>query len=201
MRGNLGAVAQAILLDPEARGLPLSPSSGKVREPVIRTMHLGRMFRLAESYPDFVWWNWTDNFYANSLQEPMNSPSVFNFYTPVYQAPGEIRNGGLVSPGFQIVNTFSAVSFPNLLWDYLHDGFKSAWDWEYPLDYSRTLLLAENPNALIDHIDLLVCAGNLTARTRGIMLGALSNPSLSRKERVATAIWTAMNSPEGAVQR
>ena len=201
VRGNLGAVAQAILLDPEARGLPISGSSGKVREPVIRTMHLGRMFRLAESYPDFVWWNWTDNFYANSLQEPMNSPSVFNFYTPVYQAPGEIRNGGLVSPGFQIVNTFSAVSFPNLLWDYLHDGFKSAWDWEYPLDYSRTLLLAENPNALIDHIDLLVCAGNLTARTRGIMLGALSNPSLSRKERVATAIWTAMNSPEGAVQR
>ena len=131
----------------------------------------------------------------------MNSPSVFNFFTPVYQAPGEIRNGGLVSPGFQIVDTFSSISFPNLLWDYLHDGFKSAWDWQFPLDYSATLLLAENPAALVDHVDLLVCAGSMTARTRGILLTALSSPALNQKERVALAVWTAMTCPEGTVQR
>jgi uncharacterized protein (DUF1800 family) len=201
VRGNLGAVAKAILLDPEARNLPLSPSFGKVREPVIRTMHLGRIMNLAEAHPDFVWWNWTENFYNLALQEPMNAPSVFNFYTPVYQAPGEIRQSGLVSPGFQIINTYSAVSFPNLLWDYLHDGFKSAWSWEYPLDYRRSLLASEDPAALIDQIDLLVCAGNLSARTRGILLNALNHPELGRKERIALALWTAMNSPEGVIQR
>ena len=201
VRGNLAAVVKSILLDPEARNQPLSPSFGKVREPVIRTMHLGRLLHLAEAHPKFVWWNWTENFYGYSIQEPMNSPSVFNFYTPVYQAPGEIRNTGLVSPGFQIINTYSAVSFPNLLWDYLHDGFKSGWTWELPLDFSDTLLLAESPAALVDHIDLLICAGNLTARTRGIMLGALADPALSQHDRVALAIWTAMTSPEGVVQR
>jgi uncharacterized protein (DUF1800 family) len=200
-RGNLAAVSKAILLDTEARAHPLSSDYGKVREPVIRTMHLGRLFRLTEAHPDFVWWNWTENFYNFCLQEPMNSPSVFNFYTPVYQAPGEIRTEGLVSPGFQIINTYSAVSFPNLMWDYLHDGFKSGWTWEFPLDYSRTLLLAETPAALIDHIDLLVCAGNLSARTRGILTATLTNTALSRKDRVALAVWTAMNSPEGVVQR
>lgn len=200
-RGNLAAVVKAILLDPEARSLPLDTGYGKVREPVIRTMHLGRLMKLADAHPSFVWWNWTDNFYNSSLQEPMNAPSVFNFYTPVYQAPGEVRQEGLVSPGFQIVNTFTAVSFPNLLWDYLHDGFKSGWTWDFPLDYSRTLLLSENPAALVDHIDLLVCAGNLSARTRGILMNTLSNPALSRKDRVALALWTAMNSPEGVVQR
>jgi uncharacterized protein (DUF1800 family) len=200
-RGNLGAVAKAILLDPEARQIPLSGGSGKVREPVIRTMHLGRIMRLAETHPDFVWWNWTENFYNSALQEPMNAPSVFNFYTPVYQAPGEIRVAGLVSPGFQIVNTYSAVSFPNLLWDYLHDGFKSGWTWEFPLDYGRSLILSEDPAALVDQIDLLVCAGNLSARTRGILMTALTNPDLSQKERVALALWTAMNSPEGVIQR
>lgn len=201
VRGNMAAVVKAILLDTEARALPISPSFGKVREPVIRAMHLGRLFKLSGAHPDFVWWNWTDNFYNFCLQEPMNSPSVFNFYTPVYQAPGEIREEGLVSPGFQIINTFSAVSFPNLMWDYLHDGFKSGWSWNFPLDYSQTLLLAENPEALVDHIDLLVCAGNLTARTRGILLATLANPALSQQDRVALAIWTAMGSPEGAVQR
>ena len=201
VRGNLAAVVKAILLDPEARNLPLSPSYGKVREPVIRTMHLGRIFNLPQAHPKFVWWNWTENFYGPSIQEPMNSPSVFNFYTPVYQAPGEIRNAGLVSPGFQIINTYSAVSFPNLLWDYLHDGFKAAYDHQFPLDYSDTLLLAENPAALVDHVDLLVCAGSMTARTRGILLAALQNPALSQKDRVALAVWTAMTSPEGVVQK
>ncbi len=201
VRGNLAAVVKAILLDSEARTPSLSPSFGKVREPVIRTMHMGRLGHLAEAHPKFVWWNWTENFYGYSIQEPMNSPSVFNFYTPVYQAPGEIRNGGLVSPGFQIINTYSAVSFPNLLWDYLHDGFKSGWTWELPMDHSDALLLAESPAALVDHIDLLVCAGNLTARTRGIMLGALADPALNQQDRVALAIWTAMTSPEGVVQK
>ena len=137
VRGNLAAVVKAILLDPEARNQPLSPTYGKVREPVIRTMHLGRLFHLPQAHPKFVWWNWTENFYGPSIQEPMNSPSVFNFYTPVYQAPGEIRNAGLVSPGFQIINTYSAVSFPNLLWDYLHDGFKSAYDLAVPARLQR----------------------------------------------------------------
>ena len=201
VRGNLAAVVRAILMDPEARRQPLSPQSGKVREPVIRTMHLGRLLHLAEAHPKFVWWNWPDNFYRSSIQEPMNSPSVFNFYTPVYQAPGEIRNAGLVSPGFQIINTYSAVSFPNLLWDYLHEGFKSGWTWNFPMDYRDPLLLAENPAALVDHIDLLICAGSMTARTRGIILTALSNPALSQQDRVALAIWTAMISPEGVVQK
>ncbi|WP_193211797.1 DUF1800 family protein [Luteolibacter marinus] len=200
-RGNLAAVAKAILLDPEARQLPLSPAFGKLREPVVRTMHLGRLLKLAETHPGFVWWNWTETYYTDSNQEPMNSPSVFNFYTPVYQAPGEIRNQGLVSPGFQIIDTFTAVSFPNLLWDYLHRGFRSGYNWWYPLDSSAALLLADQPAALVDHVDLLACAGTMTARTRGILLNALDNPALDRKERVALAIWTAMTCPEGSVQR
>jgi hypothetical protein len=200
-RGNLGAVVKAILLDPEARAQPTSDSWGKVREPVVRTMHLGRLLKLAETHPRFVWWNWTENYYGSSKQEPMNSPSVFNFYTPVYQAPGEIRNGGLVSPGFQIVDTYSSISFPNLLWSYLHEGFNAAYSWRYPLDWSAPLLLADQPAALVDHVDLLVCAGAMTARTRGILLAALDNPALSQKERVALAYWTALTCPEGTVQR
>ena len=199
-RGNMAAIVKAILLDPEARQLPLSPTFGKVREPVIRTMHLGRLFHLADTHPDFVWWNWTDTYYNDTNQEPMNSPSVFNFFTPVYQAPGEIRNEGLVSPGFQIVDTFSSISVPNLFWRYLHRGFRSSYSWAYPLDQGATLLLADNPAALVDHVNLLVCAGNMTARTRSILLTAVSDPALKQKERVALAVWTALSCPEGAIQ-
>ena len=41
----------------------------------------------------------------------------------------------------------------------------------------------------------------MTARTRGIMVNALSNPALGQKDRVALAIWIAMISPEGVVQK
>ncbi len=201
VRGNLAAVVKSILLDPEARNPPLSPGYGKVREPVIRTMHLGRLCKLVENHPKFVWWNWTDDYYGFSVQEPMNSPSVFNFYTPVYQAPGDIRNAGLVSPGFQIINTYSAISFPNLLWDYMHQGFRSSWSSRYPLDFSDTLSLAEHPASLADHVNLLVCAGSMTARTRSILVDTLEDSALSRKDRVALAVWIAMNSPEGVVQK
>ncbi len=201
VRGNMAAVVKAVLLDTEARNPPLSPNFGKVREPVIRTMHLARLGHLAENHPEFVWWNWTENYYAPSSQEPMNPPSVFNFYTPVYQAPGWIRDAGLVSPGFQIVNTYTAVSFPNLLWDYVHDGLKSGWTWEFPLDFRDPLQIAENPAALVDQMNLLVCAGNMTARTRSIVLAALADPALSRQDRVALALWSAMTSPEGVVQK
>ena len=201
VRGNLAAVVKAILLDNEARQQPISPSFGKAREPVIRTMHLGRLFKLAETYPKFVWWNWQENFYGSSVQEPMNSPSVFNFYTPSYQAPGEIRDSGLVSPVMQIVNTYSAVSFPNLLLDYLHGGFRASYSWRYPLDYRENLLVASNAAALVDQVDLLICAGNMTARTRGILLSKLSDAALAEHDRVALAVWLAMTCPEGAVQR
>lgn len=201
VRGNLTAVAKAILLDAEARQLPVSPGYGKAREPVVRTMHLGRLFKLAQAHPGFVWWNWQENFYGASVQEPMNSPSVFNFYTPSYQAPGEIRDSGLVSPALQIVNTYSAVSFPNLLLEYMNDGFRSAWNWWYPLDFGGTLPLASSPDALVDHVDLLVCAGNMTARTRSILLSKLADTTLTAHDRVALAVWLAMTCPEGAVQR
>lgn len=200
-RGNLAAVVKAILLDEEARTPPLSPSFGKAREPVVRTMHLGRLFNLGRNHPDFVWWNWQEAFYGAAVQEPMNSPSVFNFYTPSYQAPGEIRDSGLVSPVMQIVNTYSAVSFPNLLFDYLHSGFRSSYSWWYPLDYGGMLPVAGNTAALVDQADLLVCAGNMTARTRAILHSKLSNPALTAHDRIALAVWLAMTCPEGAVQR
>lgn len=200
--GNLGEVVRAILLDPEARSLPMNDAFGKVREPVIRTMHLGRIGRLSQTHPDFVWWNSAERFYGFSFQEPLYSPSVFNFFTPEYQAPGEIRNGGLVSPGFQIVDSYSSISFPNRLWDYLHEGFISSWSGpRYPLDHAATLLVSSDPAALIDRLDLLLCTGNMTARTRGLLATSLADPGLTDDERLAVALWTVMTSPEGAVQR
>jgi uncharacterized protein (DUF1800 family) len=199
--GDLGDVVKAILLDPEAREVPRDPGFGKVREPVIRTMHLGRLLKLAEVHPDFVWWNPDGTYYDYSFQDPTGAPNVFNFFTPEYQAPGEIRNQGLVSPGFQIIDSYSSISFPNLLWDYITDGFASGYSIEFPADYSVLMPVAEDDAALLDRVNLLVCAGNMSARTRSAILDALTEPGLTPKDKIAVALWTAINAPEGATQQ
>ena len=200
-RGNLAAVVKAILMDDEARRQPSNEHYGKLKEPVVRTMHLGRLFQLATTHEDFVWWNGDSRYYDFSFQEPTYAPTVFNFFTPEYQAPGTVRDEGLVSPGFQIMDSYSSISFPNLLWRYLHDGFTADWDFFYPLDYSNSLVVADDPEALVDQLNLLICCGNMTARTRQHILTALADPGLTDHGRLAIALWTTMNSPEGAVQR
>ncbi|MCH7227511.1 DUF1800 family protein [Haloferula sp. A504] len=201
-RGNLGAVVKAILLDSEARAVPTDPAFGKTREPVIRTMHLARLMKLTEAHPDFVWWNPERTHYAYSFQEPLLSPNVFNFFTPEYQAPGEIRNAGLVSPGFQIVDSYSAISFPNLLWEYLNEGYASGWSIRFDPDHHELLKVAGDHETLVDRVNLLLCAGNMSARTRTAILDAFAaTPDLTAKDKVVVALWTTINSPEGATQR
>ncbi|BCX47993.1 calcium-binding-repeat protein [Haloferula helveola] len=199
--GNLGDVAKAILLDPEARELTGDPTFGKVREPVIRTMHLGRLMKLTEAHPEFVWWNPDGTYYDYSFQDPTGAPNVFNFFTPEYQAPGEIRNLGLVSPGFQIIDSYSSISFPNLLWDYIDNGFGAGYRIDFPPDYSVLMPVSDDDDALVDRVNLLICAGNMSSRTRSAILDALTEPGLTPKDKIAVALWTAINSPEGATQR
>lgn len=205
VRGDLGAVAKAILLDDEAREIkfPVGDAHyGKLREPVVRTMAMARAFQLGETHPGFVWWNPYELYAGMSFQEPMNAPSVFNFFKPGYQAPGVIRDAGLVSPVFQIMDSYSAVSFPNLLWDYLDSGFRSGWgNPRYPLNFSASRMAAVTDGALVDRMNLLLASGNMSARTRGVILAALATPGLSQDEKIQLAAYLTLMSPEGATQQ
>ncbi|MDG2122568.1 MAG: DUF1800 family protein [Verrucomicrobiales bacterium] len=201
-RGNLGAVVQAVLLDPEARNPShylADASYGKLREPVLRTFALARALDTGKTDSDFVWWDF--GFYERALQEPFFSPSVFNFYTPVYQAPGKIRESGLVSPVFQITDTYSAISFPNLLWETLSTGLRAGNGQNLQFDYSNAREVASDPEALLDHVDLLLCSGSMSPNTRNIIREAISDPSFNDDDRIALATYLAATSPDGAIQR
>ncbi|MGB0774894.1 MAG: DUF1800 domain-containing protein, partial [Akkermansiaceae bacterium] len=204
-RGDLAAVISAILLDSEAREVKHSIGEahfGKLREPVIRTMAMARAFELGTTSPEFVWWNPESLYRGLSFQEPLNAPSVFNFYKPSYQSPGVIRDAGLVSPVFQIMDSYSSISFPNVTWDYLTEGLRSGWeDYRFPLNFTAARKVAGNNEALVDHMNLLLAAGNMTARTRSIILDAMNSPELAEDDRILLAAYLTMMSPEGATQK
>ena len=203
VRGDMGAVVKAILLDVEARSPASSEGSanyGRLKEPVIRAMALGRAFGMKQ-VPDLLWWDW-GSFYEDSRQQPTYSPSVFNFYRPEYRAAGLLTQKNLASPVFQITDSYSAIAFPNRLWSLVENGFELWGEYQFPLDLSREASLASTPERLVDHLNLLFCSGRMTASTRGIILDAIQQiPASQPDARARIAAYLAMVSPEGAVMK
>ncbi|MBL9146821.1 MAG: DUF1800 family protein [Verrucomicrobiaceae bacterium] len=203
VRGDLAAVVKAILLDVEARN-PATPmhdaSYGRLKEPVIRAMSLGRAFGLRNA-PNLLWWNWS-SFYEASRQEPGYSPSVFNFYRPDYKAPGLLTSNQKNGPVFQITDSFSSIAFPNKLWELVKEGFWQWHEYQFPLDLSREVVLATTPEKLVDHLNLLCCAGQMSASSRTLMVNAINTvPVTDLEARARVGLYLAIVCPEGAVMK
>jgi uncharacterized protein (DUF1800 family) len=115
VRGDLKAVIKAILMDTEARDPALmeSPTFGKLREPLLRVVNLARAFNAASPSGLYT----LDQFVLDHMQDPMNSPSVFNFFLPSHSPPGPLTQQGLVAPEFQLLNASSAITAANHLYN------------------------------------------------------------------------------------
>ena len=103
VRGDLEAVVKAILLDVEARSANTTPSGGKLKEPLLRLTQLWRAYDARSADGTFVFRPSTNDVFA---QGPLQSPSVFNFFSPFYAPPGEIADAGLTAPELQIATEF-----------------------------------------------------------------------------------------------
>lgn len=202
VRGDLAAVVRAILLDVEARDPRFTEAAdhGRLKEPVIRAMALGRAFGMKQ-VPNLLWWDWNE-FFGDSRQEPTYSPSVFNFYRPDYRAPGLLTQEDKAGPVFQITDSYSSIAFPNRLWYMIENGF-SLWDaYRFPLDLAREKALAATPEKLVDHLNLMFCAGRMRPSTRSLILDALQQiPASQTTARARIAAYLAIVAPEGAVMK
>lgn len=207
VRGDLKAVVSAILLDPEARSGYLSdPQFGKLREPVLRVSHLWRAFR-ASSSDRRIHFGYPDRLFGEGA---LRSPSVFNFYRPDYTPPGELAEAGLTGPEFQIATDPWVINLSNFLFHSIHGSFRGA-DWIEPgqtvVNLNREARLASNPQALIDHLDLLLMAGQMPVDMRNSLLAHTESLPLEvdslRKGmlRALDAVFLIMISPQYAIQR
>lgn len=200
IRGDLSAVVKAILLDPEARELRFTETEayGRLKEPVIRAMALARAFGMKQT-ANLLWWDWGE-FSGDSRQEPTASPSVFNYYRPEYRAPGLLTQNNLAGPVFQITDSYSAIAFPNRLWQILEEGFSHYDSYRFPLDFARETSLAGQPERLVDYLNTVFCAGRMMPSTRSRILDAINPiPANETTARVRVAAYLVMVCPEGAV--
>lgn len=205
--GQLGAVVRAILLDPEARdpSWRTTPTRGKLREPLIRQIHLLRALRAASSNGRFYPWQPENEF----AQAPLRSPSVFNFFQPDYQPPGEIADLGLHAPEFQIITDTYVIAAANawaaqVYWYFQGNG--SAGGDSLLLDLASEEALAGNPQALVDRYNLLFADGLLPTAVRMRLIEHLRaiTPAWNddwRRDRVQDALVLVITSPYAAVLR
>ncbi|MEM0952727.1 MAG: DUF1800 domain-containing protein [Pseudomonadota bacterium] len=201
VRGNLGAVVKAILMDPEARGSAPSQTGGKLKEPILRVTQLWRVYDAQSSVGGYPL---VESFILFG-QGPLQSPSVFNFFSPFYAPAGEIRDAGLVAPELQIATEYQNTLFTNLMLLQTF-SFNQASDSLRPedifIDISEEMSLVDDIDALIDRVAGKLLGGEISAALRQELTGMLEIlPSEPAEFRAAEAIYFIASSPEYAYQR
>ena len=250
VRGDLGAVVKAVLLDAEAwRSVRIrrrrSPDrvevSGRgteysrLREPTLRYVHL---FRASHAQPnvdvdgnpangagyfmmrprDYVWG-----------QGPYRAPSVFNFWLPSYQPPGDligyqpsrrIPNGNLVAPEFQLK---TAVTSNYLIQQYIWEIWgarSSVWfnaadgGTQYiDFDYSAEATLVggylgdgetdsdhDGLVAYLNQLDLVHCCGTMPQDFKDLVVSTIESEAyITSDARVKAATIAVLMSPFCAI--
>ncbi|MDF3013353.1 MAG: putative lipoprotein [Cellvibrio sp.] len=231
VKGDMKAVVKAIVLDDEAQnGYKNSPATfGKLREPLLKKSHLWRAFKgtgtpttleNSTATPPRIRFHGSGRLLG---QRPYGSFSVFNFYRPDYQHPGEIKTANMNSPEFQILTESMIMSKASTLsnaifWrdtphDWLEPTIDGNWDVFSPrLHLDRERELTNNPADLLDHLNLIVMAGQMSQPMYDLILDHLNNNKVDptwgetgqmwqRDMLVYEALFLVMASPEYAVQR
>ena len=222
VRGDLRFVWAGVLLDDEARGATnlADPMFGKLREPMLRLVQWGRTFGLQSAYGSWKMFDTSDP--ATALgQSPLRAPSVFNFYRPGYVPPStQIATSGHVAPEFQIITETSVAGYLNFMQTVVRLGiwipgpeFAAQVDsarngFDLVPGYEAEMALVADARALIEHLNTVLCAGQLAANTVNLFVSALEatpiQPSTGwdvRLNRVASAVFLVMSCPEYLVQK
>ncbi|MFL6660326.1 MAG: DUF1800 family protein [Massilia sp.] len=202
VKGNLKAVVKAILLDTEARSAAglTDPNFGKQREPIMRLAAWARAFKATS--PSDLWPIGNTSDPGTRLgQSPLRSATVFNFFRPGYVPPNSaIGTAGLVAPEFQITNESTVVGYLNYMQNLISRGTG-----DFKADYTALLPLADTAQSLIDEINVVLAAGQLSAATVTLIKGALdsmaSGTDTARLNRIYAALVMVMAAPEFIVQK
>ncbi|MGA8034918.1 MAG: DUF1800 family protein [Candidatus Acidiferrales bacterium] len=194
VRGDMKSVITAILMDPEARRGDDSSTAvatdGHLQEPILYMVGLLRAFGATTSASSLGYQGSTMG------QNALDSPSVFNFYSPNYVIPQSTSYG----PEFQILTTSTALYRVNWTNSLVFNQISS----DTTVDYSSWAAQASNPSALVDSLNTLMLHGTMSADMKTSILTAMqavpagSNQQLQEAE---TAIYLIATSSQYQIQR
>jgi uncharacterized protein (DUF1800 family) len=216
-RGNLKAVVQAILLDPEARGdVKTDPNYGKLREPAqyingfLRAFNVKSFDKLSTS--DGVLGNRSSTDFAGTLDQPIFLPTtVFSYYQPGYEVPGT----KILGPAFGILSTSTTLRRANDINTLTYSGV-TANTTPTPaspdrprgtsIDIANLEALAANPGDVVDALNPLLFHGTMSSQMRTSIITAMNaindaNLTTRHQKRARVAVYLAATSSQYDIQR
>ena len=189
VRGDLKAVVTAIVMDPEARRgddpTQIQPNDGHLKEPVLFMTTVFRAMN-ASSNGDG-----SPSYAVNMKQEPLNSPSVFNYYHPEFVIP----NTNLLGPEFELFNSSTAITRVNFVNDAIYGKISPS----MTVDLAYYLTLAPTPDQLVDRLGEVMMNGTMSPQMRSEIIDAISGISDNTK-RVQAALYLFATSSQFQVQ-
>ena len=218
-RGNLKAVVQAILLDPEARGdVKTDPNFGKLREPAQYITGFLRAFNVKsfdkQSTSDGALGSRSATDFTGTLDQPIFQPAtVFSYYQPGYEVPGT----KILGPAFGILSTSTTLRRANNINTLIYTGVTAnttptAASPDRPrgtsIDIANLEALAVNPNdgQLVDALNALLLHGAMSSQMRTSIItamNAINDATLTTRhqKRARAAVYLVATSSQYDIQR
>ena len=194
VRGDMQAVLTAILTDSEARAGDTNASfdGGHLREPMLYVTAAMRAlgYTSTNTDPTNLWaYASVSNLSSPLGEQPMRSPSVFNFYPPDYVIPGTTLN----APEFSLENTANAT-----LRETLANSFSTGKLSGFSTDLSKTSALgviAASPGNITDALGVLFMHGQMPSDMRTVIVNAIT-PLTDYGQRVRIAVYLILSSSQ-----
>ncbi len=186
VRGDLQAVARAILLDTEARAddsaTQPSADSGHLREPAL---YLTGILRALNATTDGA----RITGYGSAMGQNILFPdTVFNYFHPDYAIPDTTSIG----PEFEILGPASAISRANFVADLVFSTVTGT-----PVDFSIWTTLAADPNKMLDSMNSLFLHGQMSTQMHDTILTAVNAvPATQPATRAKQALYLVLTSPQ-----
>ena len=212
IRGDLKAVIKAILLDDEAlHGKHNLDTFGKFREPLLYISHLFRAFHAKNGehilkQGDIKLYKYRSfNFNGTGMMKqegPLEALTVFNYFTPD-DAPSALKKQGIAAPELEL---YGKRGMDDVLMGLItQNGFiyrlfnVTA---ELQLNREKALVHERKYDTLLERLDLILTAGNLSITTRNAIKKYMQeHAALDDETLVRYAIGLVMTSPDYALQR
>ncbi len=163
-------------------------------------------------------------YYRDDLNQwPYRSPSIFNFYLPEHVPGGELQdyrpktrvpNRTIYAPEFQIMtavalnrlaNRFRSNVYNQQI-DYSYrryfakDGSPyGSYEYDVLLNFQDEIAKADDPADLVQHLDLLLCRGNMSDASRDALVAILEAKTTNPVTRAEGAILATLTAPDCAI--
>ncbi|HQR31679.1 MAG TPA: DUF1800 family protein [Blastocatellia bacterium] len=185
VRGDLKAVVNAIIMDPEARNDNVPSNFGRLRTPLQSLLVMCRALNITPGAASQF------NYQLYTMGEAiLDAPSVFGHYSPMFRIP---KGNGLFGPEFQIYTATEAANRGNFMYQFLY---------VYPINPALQpyVNIAGSPASLISSLDNALLFGRMLPSTRNALFNAVTM-QYDNNARVLAAVYLIVTSGEFLVQR